>query len=107
MPEYLVDAHDLIPCLPGGTLPSELGRFSGTLTGIFSIKATSLTGTIPTELGDLVGLTDSLSLSSGSLTGSIPTEFGELTQLAKQLDMTANSLSSSIPTQVRARSNPT
>ena len=54
-----------------------------------------LTGSIPTELGDLSNLTD-LWLSSNDLTGSIPVELGMLDNL-KQLSLKNNELSGDIP----------
>ena len=60
--------------------------------------ATSLWGTIPTELGSLTSLT-SLDLSGNSLWGTIPTELGSLTGLTS-LDLSGNSLSGPIPTEL-------
>ncbi len=58
----------------------------------------SLTGTIPSELGNLTNLT-SLHLGSNSLTGSIPKEFGKLTKLTS-IYLFSNSLIGNIPAEL-------
>ena len=58
----------------------------------------SLTGTIPSELGNLTNLTF-LQLGSNSLTGSIPAELGNLTKLT-YLYLGDNSLTGSIPSEL-------
>ncbi len=76
-----------------GTLPSELGN----LTNLTSLKLyeNQLSGTIPSELGNLTNL-DHLYLFSNQLSGSIPSELGDLTDLT-DLRLNGNQLSSSIP----------
>ena len=64
------------------------------------LYASGLTGTIPTQVGDLTGLTE-LNLSWNQLTGTIPTQVGSLTKLTK-LYLYGNRLTGSIPTQVGA-----
>ena len=64
------------------------------------LYASGLTGTIPTQVGDLTGLTE-LNLSWNQLTGGIPTQLGALTKLTK-LYLYGNRLTGSIPTQVGA-----
>ena len=61
-----------------GSIPTELGN----LTGLEDLRLhnNKLSGTIPTELGQLSSLT-SLSLGDNQLSGSIPTELGNLTDL--------------------------
>ncbi|KAK3260364.1 hypothetical protein CYMTET_30672 [Cymbomonas tetramitiformis] len=61
-----------------GTLPSELGE----LTHITSIYLKGqLSGTLPTELGDVTAL-QHLWLADNNLSGSLPTELGRLYDLA-------------------------
>ena len=57
-----------------------------------------MTGTIPTQLGNLTQL-QTLTLSPGQLTGSIPTQLGNLTQLTN-LYLANNQLSGSIPAEL-------
>ncbi|KAI8822813.1 hypothetical protein BJ741DRAFT_86809 [Chytriomyces cf. hyalinus JEL632] len=76
-----------------GTIPTELGQLTS-LTQLY-LSSNQLTGSIPTELGRLTSL-NTLSLSSNQLTGSIPTELGRLTSL-KTLRLASNRLSGSIP----------
>ena len=54
-----------------------------------------MTGTIPTDLGDLTSLTE-LDLYSNQLTGQIPTELGNLSNLTG-LDLSGNQLTGTIP----------
>ncbi|MCY3613771.1 MAG: S8 family serine peptidase [Bacteroidetes bacterium] len=79
-----------------GTLPSELGDLQG-LEDLRLYK-NSITGEIPHELGNLTQL-QWLDISTNSLSGEIPPELGNLTQL-QRLDMSTNSLSGEIPPEL-------
>ena len=68
-----------------------------------SLMSNSLTGTIPSELGNLTNLTW-LNLSRNSLSGGIPGELGNLTNL-EQLNLSDNSLSGSIPRELGSLTN--
>ncbi len=59
------------------------------------LDSNELTGSIPSELGDLAGLKE-LELSGNRLTGSIPSELGGLSKL-EELDLSGNLLTGSIP----------
>ncbi|GAB4343467.1 MAG: hypothetical protein Kow0089_19280 [Desulfobulbaceae bacterium] len=76
-----------------GTIPTELGNLSQ-LTAI-SLSDNSLSGSIPGELGNLTGL-EYLYLQNNSLTGSIPSGLGNLANLI-QLNLDDNSLTGAIP----------
>ena len=82
-----------------GTECSWFGVFcdSGSVFSLF-LKINSLTGTIPSELGDLPGLAI-LNLNGNSLSGSIPTELGNLSNL-EGLNFYGNSLSGTIPSEL-------
>jgi hypothetical protein len=84
-----------------GTIPTELGNLSN-LTRL-TLWNNSLTGTIPTELGNLSNLS-SLSLGSNDLTGTIPTELGNLSNLM-WLALYNNELTGTIPTELGNLSN--
>jgi Leucine-rich repeat (LRR) protein len=84
-----------------GSIPTELGNLSN-LT-ILSLSSNDLTGTIPTELGNLSNLT-SLYLYSNELTGTIPTELGNLSNLS-YLSLGNNDLTGTIPTELGNLSN--
>ena len=59
-----------------GTIPSELGNLSNLKRLDFRVN--NLTGTIPSELGDLGSLLLELSLNRNQLTGTIPSELGKV-----------------------------
>ena len=63
-----------------------------------SLSSSSLTGSIPTQLGSLAQLR-TLTLSTNQLTGGIPQELGNLTRLT-QLHLNGNQLTGSIPEQL-------
>ena len=80
--------------------PSELARWYGVAVnhGIVSklfLCRNNLTGTLPSELGNLQGLID-LWLCENSISGEIPSELGNLSQLQK-LSLEENALSGEIP----------
>ena len=70
-----------------GSIPTELGNLTA-LTEL-NLSDNDLTGSIPSQLGKLIALTD-LRLNHNSLTGSIPTELGNLTALTTILDLQDN-----------------
>ena len=79
-----------------GTLPSELGNLQGLVD--LELCDNSIAGEIPTELGNLTRLRG-LELDRNSLTGEIPSELGNLSQL-QRLDLGANSLTGEIPSEL-------
>ena len=79
-----------------GEIPSELGNLAN-LTWLW-LGGNSLSGEIPSELGNLANLTR-LDLSNNSLSGEIPSELGNLAQLTR-LDLSNNSLSGEIPSEL-------
>jgi hypothetical protein len=84
-----------------GSIPTELGNLSN-LT-VLDLHGNELTGSIPSELGNLSNLT-TLYLSINSLTGSIPPELGNLSNL-KYLYMDSNQLCGEIPVELKNLSN--
>ena len=84
-----------------GSIPSELGNLTN-LTRLYLI-ANNLNGSIPPEVGNLTKLTW-LFLNSNSLSGSIPSELDNLSNL-ERLYLNANSLSGSIPAWLGTLSN--
>ncbi len=79
-----------------GSIPTELGNLSNLID--LHLRFNQLTGNIPTELGNLSNLIF-LDLCSNQLTGNIPTEFGNLSNLSL-LFLSSNKLSGVIPTSL-------
>ncbi|ONI27182.1 LOW QUALITY PROTEIN: hypothetical protein PRUPE_1G072900 [Prunus persica] len=63
---------------------------------LLNLPSNNLTGTRPKKLFTLSSLTISLSMSNNFLTGSLPSEVGDLVNLA-ELDVSGNKLSGEIP----------
>ncbi len=83
--------------------PSQLSKWYGVVVshGILSglyLCSNNLTGTLPSELGDLQGLID-LQLCNNSISGGIPPELGNLTQL-QYLSLWDNPLNGEIPKEL-------
>lgn len=64
----------------GGTIPNEIGSWTGVENIIF--EGTNLSGTIPTEISNLTKL-KSFIISSSELTGTIPKNLLNLTNLSE------------------------
>ncbi|MBO1350423.1 MAG: putative Ig domain-containing protein [Hormoscilla sp. GUM202] len=83
------------------------GWFGVTVVGnrvtAIDLPSNSLSGTLPSELGDLGKLRE-LDLSENSLSNAIPSELGSLGNL-QQLDLSENSLSNAIPSELASLGN--
>ena len=64
-----------------------------------SVGWAQLSGTIPTEIGELTNL-ETLNLTSNNFTGEIPASFGNLINL-EQLSLSQNQISGNIPTDYK------
>ena len=84
-----------------GEIPSELGNLSG-LT-LLLLGHNRLSGAIPPELGNLSSL-EALDLWANQLNGEIPKELGNLSNL-EWLDLDINQLSGTIPPELGNLSN--
>ncbi|XP_068342432.1 probable LRR receptor-like serine/threonine-protein kinase At3g47570 [Pyrus communis] len=77
-----------------GSIPPSLGNCPNLL--LLSLHNNNLTSNIPKKLMELSTLSISLDLSNNFLTGSLPSEVGDLVHLT-QLDVSNNKLSGDIP----------
>mmetsp|Transcript_13746 Transcript_13746/g.29355 ORF Transcript_13746/g.29355 Transcript_13746/m.29355 type:complete len:259 (-) Transcript_13746:300-1076(-) len=79
-----------------GTIPTQIGE----LTKVTALRlyGNSLDGTIPTEIGLLTDL-EELELDYNKLVGTIPTAVGKLTKLTF-LYLSGNNLTGTIPTEI-------
>ena len=84
-----------------GTIPSELGNLTQ-LTQL-GLSLNELSGTIPPELGNLTNL-EGLYLWENELNGSIPSELGKLTNLV-WLRLSHNELTGTIPPELGRLTN--
>ena len=80
-----------------GSIPSEIGN-------LVNLKSLDLfdnefTGSIPPEIGNLINLTELFLHSNPGLTGSIPPQIGNLVNLTT-LDLRGNELTGSIPSEI-------
>ena len=62
------------------------------MLGDFSFKASSLQGTVPTQLGRLKKMTSLFDLSLCKLTGALPTELGNMLEMRDRFQMSRVSL---------------
>ena len=76
-----------------GSIPSDIGNLWG-LTGL-DLGSNDLTGTLPNEMGNLSNL-EFLNLSNSDLDGSIPARFSDLSKLT-YLRLAGNSFTGCIP----------
>ena len=84
-----------------GTIPSEIGNLTQ-LKQLY-LSSNNLTGTIPSEIGNLTQL-KVLCIGWNNLTGTIPSEIGNLTQL-KQLYLSDNNLEGTLPVSMNNLTN--
>jgi len=73
-----------------GEIPTELGELTGLTENFMLTENTYLTGKIPTELGRLTLMESGFSLSINSLTGEIPSELGKMTGMTKDFNLGSN-----------------
>ena len=81
-----------------GTIPTQVGQMSKMNTG-FQLDTNKLSSSIPSELGRVTGLRE-VWLQVNSFTGSLPTEVGKLLELTSRFNLHTNEVSGSIPTQL-------
>ena len=82
-----------------GTIPTEMGALTS-LSQSLSLDENDLRGTVPSELGRLSGLQNGFDLFSNSLSGYIPTQLGSLSNLNTDFDIHGNHFSGTIPSEL-------
>lgn len=78
-----------------GSLPTEIGMLSALQT--FDVRENQLTSAIPSELGGLQSLRDSLDLSHNAFTGPVPSALGKINGRLHELLLQHNELTGTIP----------
>jgi len=81
-----------------GTVPTQIGLLSKLSNQLF-LNDNSISGTLPTQIGQM-SLAFQLYLYSNSISGTLPSQLGQLTQLSGPLYLSSNALSGAIPTQL-------
>ena len=81
-----------------GYIPTQLGNL--TALSSLSLNANSLSGFLPTELGQLPSPTVALALNYNSISGVLPSELGALQARLTQLNVANNELSGTLPSQL-------
>jgi Leucine-rich repeat (LRR) protein len=89
-------ANHIAWCAFTGTIPTEVGLLTG-LT-FFSIEQNHIDGTIPSEFGLLTDLT-TLNIGENDLDGPVPPEIGDLEDL-QELVIQCNDLSGALPAEL-------
>ena len=84
-----------------GSIPTEIGNLTG-LTHVY-LWGNALSGAIPTEIGNLTGLIK-LQLDGNALSGPIPSSIGNLTSLTR-LALDVNALSGEVPSSITNLTN--
>jgi hypothetical protein len=85
------------------TIPTNIGNFSTAELKIIDLRSCSLYGTIPTGVGALASNLTALFLQDNALTGTLPTQVGQLVNLA-QLWIYSNTITGTIDNSVFALS---
>ena len=86
-----------------GTLPTQLGLIVGATD--FELEENSISGTIPTQLGQLSGPENVFGLQENLLTSTIPTQLGLMYELEEKFYLESNQLCADIPPEVLALSS--
>jgi len=81
-------------CALSGTLPTDIGLY--TRLSIFNTKSSKISGSIPSEIGQLSDSLTSFHVRSALLNGAIPTEMSHLMNL-QSLDLGGNDLAGNLP----------
>ena len=83
-----------------GTIRTEAGRLTALTSP--SLESNTLTGPVPSELGNLVAMKVEFQLYSNRLSSSLPTQLGRMTALTTLFELHENSLSASLPSELGA-----
>lgn len=81
-----------------GTIPNEIVVLDS--MRILELSDNPISGSLPTELGGLVGLDALLSIYNTRVSGTLPTELGNLHSLKRGINLFWNKLSGTIPSQL-------
>ena len=79
-----------------GPVPTFLGNLDKLVKG-FQIQSNRLTGAMPTQLAQLTDLTERFLVNRNSLSSTIPVVLGGMTQIVKGFDLSQNKFDGTIP----------
>mmetsp|Transcript_71157 Transcript_71157/g.200060 ORF Transcript_71157/g.200060 Transcript_71157/m.200060 type:complete len:383 (+) Transcript_71157:189-1337(+) len=82
-----------------GTMPTELGNFVKMTEWFYADGGNAMSGTFPTQLGRLVEHVKGFNVNGNAFTGAMPTQLGNMVKMSSIFNLGDNHFSSSIPTE--------
>ena len=87
-----------------GTMPSEIGQLMAMTSGL-QFGWNDFTGKLPTQLGHLTDMEHTFRVTNNRFSQAIPTQLGRWTKLTNTFDLASNDFCNAVPTEVQALSS--